>query len=166
MLKVGILPAIDISATGLSAMRRKMNAIASNIANVETTRTEEGGPYRRRDVVMQEGPEPVGFPFMLRRYSGRLRVTDDSHLQELYDRTPEDREPLKGVESDIVISDDDPKLVYDPSHPDADENGYVAMPNINIIEEMVGLVIASRAYEANLTVIQADKEMSKEALNI
>ncbi len=166
MLKVGVLPAIDISATGLSAMRRRMNAIASNIANVETTRTEEGGPYRRREVIMQEGPEPVGFPFILRKSSGRLAVTNRRHLQDVYGRTPEDREPLHGVEGNVQISNEPPRLVYDPTHPDADESGYVAMPNINVIEEMVDLIVATRAYEANLTVIQADKELAKEALNI
>ncbi len=166
MLKVGVLPAIDISATGLAAMRRKMNAIAGNIANVETTRTDEGGPYRRREVILQEGAEPVGFPFLLRQYSGRLQTTEPGHLQERYLRPPQDREPLHGVEGRITISNDPPKLVYDPDHPDADANGYVAMPNINVIEEMVDLIVASRAYEANLSVIQADKQMSKEALDI
>ncbi|MDQ7062622.1 MAG: flagellar basal body rod protein FlgC [candidate division KSB1 bacterium] len=163
---MGVLPSIDISATGLSAMRRKMNAIASNIANVETTRTEEGGPYRRIEVLMEEGPEPVGFPFILRQSSGRLAVTHQNHLQDIYEKTPEDRKLLHGVEGNIQIADDPPKLVYDPNHPDADENGYVAMPNINVIEEMVDLIVATRAYEANLTVIQADKELAKEALNI
>ncbi len=166
MLKVGVLPAIDISATGLTAMRLKMNAIASNIANVETTRTEEGGPYRRREVLMQEGQQPVGFPFLLRNAKGRLAVTNPRHLQQAYSPPPEDREPLHGVEGNLQISNDPPRLVFDPTHPDADENGYVAMPNINIIEEMVDLIVASRAYEANLTVVKADKEIAREALNI
>ncbi|RMD97608.1 MAG: flagellar basal body rod protein FlgC [Calditrichaeota bacterium] len=163
---MGILPSIDISATGLTAMRKKMNAIASNIANAETTQTDEGGPYRRQDIRMQEGPRPVGFPFLLRKSMGRLAVTDRSHLQELYDRTPKDREPLHGVVGQLNISNDPPRMVYDPSHPDANEEGYVAMPNINVIEEMVDLIVASRAYEANLTVINGDKEMTKKALEI
>lgn len=166
MRVIGVLPSIDISATGLSSMRRRMNAIASNLANAETTQTDEGGPYRRREVIMREGNEPVGFPFFLRRATGRLSVTAPNHMQEIYDRIPAERESLKGVEGEEQISTDPPRLVYDPSHPDANADGYVALPNINVIEEMVDLIVASRAYQANLSVITVDKELAKKALEI
>ncbi len=166
MSSIGILPSIDISATGLSAMRRRMNAISSNIANAETTRTEEGGPYRRREVVMVEGEKFPGFPFFFEQQRGRLAVTNPRHLQDRSERIPDDRQRLHGVDGQLEISQDDPILVFDPSHPDADEAGYVAMPNINVVQEMVDLIVASRAYEANLTVVTSDKEMVKKALEI
>lgn len=162
----GILPSMDISATGLSAMRRRMNAIASNIANSETTRTDEGGPYRRRKIVMSEGERPVGFPFLLQNSMGRLTQTNRAHLADASTLSPPDRTTLRGVNGELNVSQDDPILVYDPAHPDANADGYVAYPNINVIQEMVDLIVASRAYEANVTVMQTDKEMVKKALDI
>lgn len=127
---------IDISASGLFAQRTRLNAIANNIANATTTRTEEGGPYRRQEVVFSA-------------HSGRLE--------------PESG----GVEVDAVIqSSDPPKMVHDPSHPDADKDGRVAMPNVNIVEEMVDMVTATRAYEANVQAINAARSMAMKALEI
>ncbi len=166
MSSIGILPSIDISATGLSAMRRRMNAISSNIANAETTRTDEGGPYRRREVIMTEGDKFPGFPFFFENQKSKLAITNPRHLQDRSDRIPEERERLHGVDGQLEISQDDPIMVFDPSHPDANADGYVAMPNVNIVQEMVDLIVASRAYEANLTVVTADKEMIKKALEI
>ncbi|MCA9733270.1 MAG: flagellar basal body rod protein FlgC [Deferribacteres bacterium] len=163
---MGIMSSIDISASGLSTMRKKMNTIASNIANVETTQTEEGGPYKRREYNFREGAAFPGEPFFSNNYFGLLMTTNANHMQDRFDRIPPDRDFLHGVEGNLAISEDEPIRVFDPGHPDADENGYVLMPNINVVEEMVDLIVASRAYEANLTVINAEKKMVKDALEI
>ncbi|KAA3615567.1 MAG: flagellar basal body rod protein FlgC [Calditrichaeota bacterium] len=163
---MGIMSSIDVSATGLSTMRRKMNTIASNIANVETTKTEEGGPYKRREYNFIEGKEFPGSTFYSKNTFGRLLTTNQRHMQEQFERLPADRDLVRGVEGELVISDDEPMRVFDPGHPDADESGYVLMPNINVVEEMVDLIVASRAYEANLTVVNAEKKMVKDALEI
>ena len=162
----GILPAADISASGLSAQRRRMNAIASNIANIDTTRTEEGGPYRRRFVVMTEISEPLTFRHLIDAAENRLAVTDENHFPSA-DLAFEGEEAVAGVEAEEVVQTGGmPKLVFDPDHPDADENGYVAMPDVNIVTEMVDMISATRSYEANVTAINAAKDMAKKALEI
>ena len=127
-----------ISASALAAQRIRMNTISSNMANVHTTRTEEGGPYRRKDVVFQSAPvEPQA--------AGELQGVEVAGIVE--DRTP-------------------PKMVYDPGHPDADEDGNVALPNVNVIEEMVNMMMAMRAYEANVTTFNISKRMFLKTLEI
>ncbi|HUU28190.1 MAG TPA: flagellar basal body rod protein FlgC [archaeon] len=158
-----IFSSLDISATGLSAQRRRMNTIAQNIANSETTRTPEGGPYRRKVVVTREAPV-IEFP----KY-----IENKIHLQQTAENHFED-EPVRGLMpvpsgTEVAETAEDPtppRLVYDPTHPDANAQGYVAMPNINIINEMVDMISATRAYEANITALNANKEMSKKALDI
>ncbi len=134
---------IDISATGLMVQRLRMDIIASNIANAETTRTFKGTPYRRKDLLVAAVPiERVDF-------SGGFGET------------------LKAAVPVRVVSDPRPfKLVYNPSHPDADSKGYVKMPNVNPLEEMVNMISAIRAYEANVTVINNTKSMFIRALDI
>lgn len=133
---MGGFSSFDISATGLFAQRTRLDVIANNIANAETTRTAEGGPYVRQQVTFQE-------------------ALDDK---------------LKagaGVEVDSVEPDDTPaRMVYDPGHPDARPDGYVAMPNVNIIEEMVDMTSATRSYEANVTAMNASKTMIAAALEL
>ena len=125
---------LKVSATALEAQKIRMNVIASNIANVNSTKTPEGGPYRRRDVVFQS---------------------------YLFD------ENSVGVDIPRIVEDQRPfKTVYDPGHPDADKNGYVNYPNINTIEEMVNLMAATRAYEANLTIVNSYKDMFTKTLDI
>lgn len=132
----GILGQLGISASGLSAQRARMDAIANNIANANTTRTPEGGPYRRQRVLVREARDPAtGEPLGV-RVVGMAR-----------DQTP-------------------PRRVYDPGHPDADESGYVELPNVNVIAEMIDMLSATRAYEANATAIDAAKEMANRALDI
>lgn len=132
---MGDFSAIDVSASGLSAQRRRLDAIAENIANAETTRTESGGPYRRRQVVFEE---------VATRELGR-----------------------QGVRVSAVQEDPrSPHLVYRPGHPDADANGYVAMPNVNLVEEMVDMISATRSYEANATALNATKAMARKALEL
>lgn len=129
---------MSISATGLTAQRLRIDVIATNIANAETTRTETGEPYRRKIPVFSE---------YLVKARGRLES--------------------RGVK--VVALKEDPtpfRLVYDPGHPDADENGYVRMPNVNVLREMVDLISAQRAYEANVSSINAVKSMVGAALEI
>ena len=138
--------ALHASAAGLSAQRLRMNLISGNLANAHTTRTEEGGPYRRREPVFAAQTENSSFGEILSAYQT--------------DNLPQ----VKVI--DIVEDQSAPVLKYDPNHPDADEKGYVAMPNINLMEEMVNLITATRSYEANVSAVKAAKEMALKALEI
>lgn len=137
---------LDVSASALSAERMRMNVTSSNLANAQTTRTPEGGPYRRKDVVFEATPTR-DFASVLSSQMG------DS--------------PLHHVQVTDVISDQGaPRMVHDPNHPDANEEGMVAYPNVNTMEEMVNLMNASRTYEANVTAINVAKGMMGKALEI
>lgn len=139
-----IFTTMKISASALKAQRVRMNAISSNLANIETTRTPDGGPYRKREVVFQSTQQDFA-------------STLDSRL----------RDAAQGVKvSHIQASNAPPRMVYEPSHPDADEQGMVAMPNVNVVEETADMMSASRAYEANVTVIKSAKRMALKALEI
>ncbi len=135
---MGKISAFDVSAAGLLAQRVRMDAIANNIANAETTRTPEGGPYRRQQAVFSLPMEQFGF--------GEAEMVG----------------PVAAIE----MEDGPPKMIQDPGHPDADANGFVAMPNVNVVEEMVDMISATRAYEANLAAINAAKAMASAALEI
>ncbi len=138
--------AMRIASTGLSVQRTRMNITTSNLANVETTRTAEGGAYQRRSAVVAAVPLSETF--------------EEVFGDELHDKT-------HGAEVVTVTADDTPgRLVYDPSHPDANGDGYVEMPNVNPITEMVDMLTASRTYEANVTAIKALKGMANNALEI
>ncbi|MDI6799980.1 MAG: flagellar basal body rod protein FlgC [Actinomycetota bacterium] len=128
---MSVFSSLDIGASGLTANRLWMDTISSNIANINTTRTAEGGPYKRQVVA-----------FTPKGDSGGVRV------------------------SSISQYNGEPRLGYDPGHPDADTDGYVAMPDINIVIEMVNMVSATRAYEANVTVMSVAKSMFLKALEI
>lgn len=135
-----------ISSSGMAAQRQRMNAISSNIANINTTRTPEGGPYRRKDVVLEAMPDAKTFGEVLSAVPdgeiNRVQVTD-------------------------VISDTGaPLMKYDPTHVDAGPDGYVAMPNINLMEEMTNMIQATRSYEANVSAMQATKDMAMSALQL
>lgn len=141
----------DISASGLEAQRIRMNVIANNIANAQATRTEDGGPYRRRAAVF----EAVG--------------GTRSRFSKLLDEVSEDNLLGGGVRvSEIVEAKDSEAFmdVYDPTHPDADKNGIVHKPNIRVVDEMVNLIDASRAYEANVTAMNTTKAINSKALEI
>ena len=161
----GLFASVDISASGLKAQRYKMNATASNIANAETTRTEEGGPYRRKEVLLKSATK-AEFIEVLSEELLRLRRTKDVHIDN--DDTVMKRKQLfQGVRVEAVTEDTSPpRLVFEPSHPDADENGCVAYPNINMVSEMVNMITATRAYEANVTALNASKDMMMAALEI
>ncbi|HEX2947144.1 MAG TPA: flagellar basal body rod protein FlgC [Clostridia bacterium] len=145
---MGYFGALDIGASALTAQRLRMDTISQNIANANSTRTEDGTPYRRRIVVFQE--QSAGIPFS--EY-----LTDSSRQQYLG----------KGVKVARIVEDPSPfKKVYDPGHPDADADGYVEMPNIDVVTEMVNMISATRAYEANVTSINTTKSMAMKALEI
>lgn len=153
---MNLFSSFEISGSGLSAQRMRMDTISNNIANVNTTRTAEGGPYKRLRVVFE--PRTQNAPFMLPMEAG---VAGEAGAEA--------RKKQLGQGVRVVgISPDSsgPKLVYDPGHPDADAKGYVAMPNISIVNEMVDLISASRAYEANVTAISSAKSMALKALDI
>ena len=138
--------AIQTSSSGLSAQRLRMNLISGNLANVNTTRTREGGPFRRKEAIFAARPGAESFKNIL---------------------ADRQRKQLSMVAVDRIIEDPNPPVMkYDPQHPDADEKGYVAMPNINVMEEMVNMISATRSYEANVSAIKAAKEMASRALEI
>lgn len=161
-----IFDTLDISATGLSAQRRKMTAIASNIANVDTTRTDEGGPYKRRRMVMLEAPELSKFSTMLEQSTSRLRRTQDSHMLEGEPRPGEIFTGAGVMTQEVREEPIKPRMIYDPNHPDAREDGYVVYPDVNVVTEMVDMIASSRAYEANATVLSAAKDMINRSLDI
>lgn len=138
---------MNISASALTAERTRMNLISSNLANANTTRTPEGGPYKRKDAVFSAAPAQAG------SFGGTLSgaIAKDA----------------KQVEVTQIIEDQSaPRMQFDPSHPDADARGYVAMPNVNVMEEMADMINATRTYEANVTAVQAAKSMAMKTLEI
>jgi len=137
----------DVSASGLTAERFRMDIIANNIANAETTRTKDGGPYKRQSAIFAPIPSKFEIPFSKKSFSskdvgGGVRVLG----------IKEDNQP--------------PKMIYDPSHPDANKEGYVAYPNVDVVREMVDMITASRSYEANVTAVNTTKQMISRALQI
>ncbi len=144
---MAFLNAMNISASGLTAQRARLDVIAENISNSNTTRTESGEPYRRRMVVF----EP-------RNQGG---------FQEIFNKTSKGEAAQGGVIVSEIVEDESPlKSVYDPTHPDADENGYVMMPNVDVLKETIDSMEASRAYDANVTAFNAIKAMATKGLEV
>ncbi len=137
---MGSFSSFDISASGIYAQRTRLDVIANNVANAETTRTAEGGPYRRQSV----------------------------SFRAVYEDSVGNQPAIAGVKVDGInqASATDSRTVFDPGHPDADRNGYVRMPNVNVVEEMVDMISATRAYEANVTALNATKSMIASAIEI
>lgn len=162
----GMFSSIDISATGLSAQRRRMDAIAENIANVNTTRTPEGGPYRRRISIFHEDRQGVDTIKLIKDPDRKMEMASstDEHLKSFETYMKENR--FSGVRQQEIRDDSTPEFFYDPDHPDANEFGYVAKPKINIITEMVDMISATRNYEANVAAIDAAKSMARRAMDI
>ena len=133
---------LAISTSALQAQRLRMDVIAANLANAQSTRTPEGGPYKRHDVVLEATPGGRFEDILGAETGGAVKVA----------RIVEDQKP--------------PRVVFDPGHPDADTRGYVAYPNVNPITEMVDLMSATRAYEANVAAVQATKRVLEAALSI
>jgi flagellar basal-body rod protein FlgC len=169
----GFFRGIRISATGLHAQRVKMDTVSENLANAETTRTAENMPYRRQRAAFSEeltrrlggggaseATEPSG--------DGSLARTDPAHFPGGLSGARRPGEAPDGVKVVVGVSPEasDFKVIYDPGHPDADADGYVLMPNVNPITEMVDLITATRAYEANASAITSAKDMFTKALEI
>jgi len=143
---VSLFSAIAISASGMDAQRTRAELITENMANADTTRTPEGGPYRRKDAIFSTAPTGQSFSQAMSEFSG---------------------DPAQGVSvSRIVVDDSDPERRYLPGHPDADPDGYVAFPKINPAEEMVDLMSASRSYQANVAAISAVKDMIARSMDL
>lgn len=142
---MSFLQSLNISGSGLTAQKLRMDIISENIANIDSTRTETGGPYRRKMIVLSSTGD---FKKML------VKNLNSSEIN-------------LGVEvTDIVEDQSDFKLVYNPEHPDADENGYVSMPNVDSLKETVDMMEAYRAYQANITALNTTKQMAVKALEI
>ena len=138
---MNFLQSLEISASGLYAQRRRMDVIAGNLANIETTHTKKGGPYRRKMVVMS--PKPV------EDFNKALTIQ------------------AEGVKIDDIVEDRTPfRKAYNPSHPDADKNGYLLKPNVDLVVEVTNMLMARRAFEANISAIKSTKQMALKALEI
>jgi len=162
---MAFLNSFDISGYGLSAQRFRTNLISSNIANAQTTRTDEGGPYRKRNVVFKA----VDFEEHLNsRLKENLNVLEyEDPLDEELGYNDKIHPSIMGVMVDKVVRDDSkPIMKYDPSHPDANKDGYVAFPNINPVVEMSDLIEATRAYQANVSAFQSVKTMATAAIDL
>jgi len=161
---MGYLSNFDISGYGLSAQRFRMNIISSNIANANTTRTSEGGPYQRREVVFKAMDFNEALNNEIKQNNNLLdyeNPLDDAFLSN--NANP----AIMSVIVDKVVRDDsDFKLKHDPSHPDANADGYVAYPNINPVIEMADLIEATRAYQANVAAFQSAKNMANSAIDM
>ncbi|MCL2457647.1 MAG: flagellar basal body rod protein FlgC [Desulfobulbus sp.] len=141
-----IFTTFDIAASGLKAQQTRLNTISSNLANAETTSTPEGGPYKKKSVVFQT--EPIPFQRQL-----AASMQNQRHSE--------------GVKVAKIIEDNSPpQLVYDPSHPDARPDGYVALPNVSVFKEIVDMMSTTSSYEANATTIKSAKRMAMKALDI
>lgn len=146
-----LLPGLDIAASGMSAQRVRLNIVSSNLANAGTTRTEEGGPYRRKDPV-----------FEAVRADGADQASFAQHMDGV-----QAQEALRGVRVAEVVDDTRPgRVVHDPDHPDADAAGNVEMPNVNVVEEMVNMITAARSFEANAQAFQSLRDMIDRSMDI
>jgi flagellar basal-body rod protein FlgC len=143
------LDSIRIGASGLSAQQLRLDVISNNIANAETTRTAEGGPYKRQDVIFSPEGNKSFLPQFIALRNGQTNTVNGG----------------VAVHS-IITSQEEGSRVYDPTHPDADEEGYVLYPNVDPVVEMTNMLSATRSYEANLTLIEAAKRMALRALDI
>jgi len=149
---MGFWNMLRIGSSALSAQRLRLDLISNNIANIETTSTEEGGPYRRQDVRFKSQENDPNFSQLI---NSQIPFADSHQLGR------------GGVAVETIIEDDTQgPRVYDPSHPDADEDGYVEYPNVDLAVEMTNMLSATRSYEANLTVISAAKRMALKSLEI
>jgi flagellar basal-body rod protein FlgC len=144
---MNVFRSFDIAASGLTSERLRMDLISSNIANINTTKTTDGGPYRRQLPIFE--------------------AVFDNAISDIEKNDSGEEFHGKGVRVREIIEDQGPlKRVYDPNHPHADKEGYVSFPNVNVVKEMVDMITASRAYEANVTVLTTSRQMFNSALEI
>ena len=149
---MSFLQSLNISGSGLTAQRLRMDIISENLANMDTTRTQDGGPYRRKMVVFSSADQSNSL-FNKMLYSN-INEINSANI-------------TRGVEVSDIIEDEEPfKLTYNPTHPDANEDGYVEMPNVDSLKETVDMMEAVRAYQANITALNSIKQMASKALEI
>lgn len=150
---MGFFDGYDVAASGMNAQRTRVNVVSSNIANAQTTHTAEGGPYQKKNVIFEE---------ILLNQEDKTKENNISVLPDQNQKTP-----LRGVGiREVVDSKNEPVMKYEPNHPDANEEGYVAYPNINPVIEMVDLLEATRSYEANVSAFTTHKKMDTQTLDI
>jgi flagellar basal-body rod protein FlgC len=161
---MGFLSSFDISGYGLSAQRVRVNTISSNIANAQTTRTDEGGPYRKRSVVFQAVDFDKQLNDKIKLGNNLLEYSDPLEEQAFGKKAAPS---IMSVVIDKIVRDDrEPKMKFEPGHPDANAEGYVAYPNINPVVEMADLIEATRAYQANVSSFQTSKNIANGAIDI
>lgn len=161
----GKFSAFDISAAGLSVQRKRMNIIAENIANADTTRTDKNEPYKRqyfRITAKNSFPDAI----KMEGNKMRLNTTEANHFSGINEMPSSDPLVPTGMKAELVQDDTVGEKIFMPNHPDADDKGYVEMSNVNIITEMVEMISATRSYEANLTAMNSSKQMAKDSLEI
>jgi flagellar basal-body rod protein FlgC len=163
-LKIGLnFNGFNISAKGMSIQRKKMDLVAENIANMDTTKTSSGKPYQRKFLVARS--ENKQEDVQISKNFIQLKTTDPEHFnKEIEMQTANNQNPP--IKTKEVADTTEGTLVYMPDHPDANEKGYVMMPNVNIITEMVDMIAASRGYESNLTAFNSSKQIAKDTLEI
>ena len=162
----GNLPGFNMSAMGLSVQRKKMNIIAENIANMDTTRTDDGQPYQRKflSVKQKAGYGANGMEDIKPTLS--MNKTNLLHIENPVVKEMNPFESNTGLSSEVMKDERQGEVQYIPDHPDADENGYVHMSNVNVVSEMVEMISATRSFEANITALNSSKQMAKDALEI
>ena len=161
---MSFLSSYDISGYGLSAQRVRVNTISSNIANAQTTRTDEGGPYRRRSVVFKAIDFGQQLNNNIEKNNNLLEYSDPLDEQD-FGKKPKPA-IMSVIVNKIVRDDREPKMKFEPGHPDANAQGYVAYPNINPVVEMADLIEATRAYQANVASFQSSKNLANSAIDI
>jgi flagellar basal-body rod protein FlgC len=162
---MGFYDAVSISASGLSAERLAMDVIANNIANVNTTRTPQGGAFKRQLVVFAQSPSAAQTQGA--GMAGALSSSDDNELHNPFDPEASGQTSIEGVQAVGIVDDPSPdRLQFDPGNPEADARGYVHYPNVQVVKEMVDMMAASRAYEADVAAIQETRTMDNSAMTL
>jgi flagellar basal-body rod protein FlgC len=165
-MKISYLAGMDVSASGLTAQRAVMNAVSENLANAQTTKTETGDPYRRKVTSLATSEIPFAKRLAAGVVEQNLTRTDKAHMEPQAPPARLDQQSAAGVATTVTDDPSDFPTVYDPSHPDADEKGMVRMPNVETAREMVTLLTASRAYEANIAALQSARKVAEASLNL
>lgn len=159
------LPGFNISAQGLSIQRKRMNLIAENIAKANTVRDANGQPYQKKSLIVREKQSPFRNVLNVEGKTLKLRVTNANHIP-VPSKTKSSDMPANDLQVKEITDKSPGEIVYMPEHPDADENGYVQMSNVNVVTEMVDMISATRSYEANLTALNSSKQIVKDTLEI
>lgn len=157
--------AFNISARGMSIQKKRMELITENIANTNTTKTTEGGPYKRKFLRITDSSN-FNNVFSQQSMHLRLRTTNADQIEYPNDSPESVSQSTDKIKMQVVSDNLPGEKVYMPDHPDADKNGYVQMPNVNIVTEMINMITASRSFESNLTAFNASKQIAKDSLEI